>query len=274
MFAKYYSVGDSFVSEMKDIFEKDVLGDISIVCNDGKIKKNKLLTGLVFPHLKYCEVFDNNTDHVIIAPDNSVEDILTIMAKKMGIAKDYSCGIGQIANKRRRGRPHGSLGKNKKIKVDEENTTIVVAKDVEEKADDKQVSYEYNPSKMNILKARMEEINNQKEIEDKLFDESSKAIEEAVQSTNPRETMFETLVVENDEDEKIEKVFVTVEEDEEIYGELKFVHEEPVNIGVKRHTTNNQNLKIRISCQHCDKSYGTRSHLNRHIQSSHNGTSE
>ena len=144
----------------------------------------------------------------------------------------------------------------------------------EEKADDKQVSYEYNPSNMNILKARMEEVNNQKEIEEKLFDESSKAIEETIQFTNARETIFETLFVENDEDEKIEKVFVTVDEDEETYEELKFVHEEPVNIGVKRHMTNNQNLKIRISCQHCDKSYGTRSHLNRHIQSAHSGTRE
>ena len=76
-----YSVGGAVLSEIKNVFENDVLGDIYIICNDGKIKKNKLIVGLAFPHLKYCEVFDSNVEHVIIAPDHHVKDTLEVMAK-------------------------------------------------------------------------------------------------------------------------------------------------------------------------------------------------
>ena len=71
-----YSVGSAVLSEIRNIFENDVLGDVTIICSDGKIKKNKLIVGLAFPHLKYCEVFDYNAEHVLIAPDHNVKTYL------------------------------------------------------------------------------------------------------------------------------------------------------------------------------------------------------
>jgi hypothetical protein len=49
MFNSTYSVGSPVLSEFRNITENDVLGDVTIISSDGKIKKNKLLVGLAFP---------------------------------------------------------------------------------------------------------------------------------------------------------------------------------------------------------------------------------
>ena len=164
-----YSTGDSVLSEIRNIFEKDVLGDVSIVCEDGKVKKNKLLAGLIFPHLKYCEVFENNTEHVIIASDHCVEDIIQIMARKLEIGKKYTLALGTIATKKKRGRPIGSLGKNKKMKGDDDKSFPVDVQELKKKKSSTNSenggSYEYNPAVLNILKSQLENQKDQREVE-------------------------------------------------------------------------------------------------------------
>ena len=252
-----YSVGDSVFLDMKNIFEKDVLGDISIICNDGKLKKNKLLVGLVFPYLKYCEVFDNNTEHVLIVPDESIEGIITIMAKKLGIHNKYSFEIGQITSKRKRGRPFGSLGKNKKVNTNEnQNISLISNKEVEEKTDDNLGSYEYNPSKINFLKMRLE-TKDQNQISDTF------KINKKVQPDHDEDKTKVVLNEENKEYSMIEKVYV-IEND--TIEEINFTNQEIVD---DANTSNKSKMNIRMNCQHCEKSYGKRSHLNRHIQSAH-----
>ena len=97
-----YSAGGAVLSEIRNIFKNDVLGDVTIICSDGKIKKNKLIVGLAFPHLKYCEVFDNNVEHVLIAPDHNVKEILQVMAKHLGFTQEYAVEVKIKKNKTRK----------------------------------------------------------------------------------------------------------------------------------------------------------------------------
>jgi hypothetical protein len=254
-----YSVDGAVLSEIKNIFENDVLGDVSIVCSDGKIKKNKLIVGLAFPHLKYCEVFDTNVEHVIIVPDHHVKDILEVMAKQLGFTPEYAV---EVKIKKKRGRPFGSLSKNKNvddIKSDRlvevvENSSkykkTALEQDNHENVLDK-VCYDYNPASLNLLRSKVRKEENLGHYRNIKVSETDNAL---ILNTDDKEDTLAMVKIEEGLDVSCKEAIGNKEEG-------------PTDIFQRNYETALN--KSRIGCPDCDKSYSKRSHLNRHIFSVH-----
>ena len=210
-------------------------------------------------------MFDNN-----LAPDHRVEDILKVMAKQLGFGGAYSVGVGHVSSKKKRGRPVGSLGKNKNTKDDDIKSVIVNAdgftsienssvesniafEEQKPTADLDKVCYDYNPASLNLLKRRFVKEYNQEQVT------GGESTRDALDT--------EESELANMKEDSLEELYSTYLEPITSKGEEK------VTI-VQRNSAQNVNrIKIRISCPDCDKSYSRRSELNRHISSTHIQTS-
>jgi len=77
-----------FLSAMEEMVKNPLYWDTIFICSDGRINLNKLVVGLIFPHLKSLDLFNFPFEATVILPDTSVENIQVMIKDKFEDMKE------------------------------------------------------------------------------------------------------------------------------------------------------------------------------------------